>query len=29
MLRAVQVIVLIAVVCVGLSLLSQLGVFGR
>lgn len=28
-LRAVQVIVLIAVVCVGLSLLSQLGVFGR
>ena len=28
-LRAVQVIALIAVVCVGLSLLSQLGVFGR
>ena len=28
-LRVVQVIVLIAVVCVGLSLLSQLGVFGR
>ena len=29
MMRAVQVIAVIAVACVGLSLLSQLGVFGR